>query len=234
MVEFINDVWELKRSARAFGWHGGDNGAFLASTLVLSISALSYKNHEKIKLLALITIPITGLALILTQTRAWIVALLLVLGLMFFLQKRGSIRKLLITLGLLFGFFIIVLQTDAFGLVDSKFFLGAIQGASRFGKAPGVYSMEDVSLFLRFRSWAKAIELYISHPFIGFGIGNVRIADYYAMRIGKAGEGVGYVDNQYLQIFAEAGTIAGIALIVYIIHSIKIGLKSFRESCFRP
>jgi O-antigen ligase len=120
--------------------------------------------------------------------------------------------------------------TDAFGLVDKDFFLGAVQGATRFGVASGEYSTMDMSLLMRLNAWRKAIEVYLSHPFLGYGIGNVRIANYFTAKLGKPEDWTGFVDNQYLQIFAEAGTIAGIALILYVIHAVRTGLASYRQS----
>jgi len=66
---------------------GSGYAPVIASTLVLSISALEFKEHKAMRILAFFTIPIAGLALIVSQTRAWIGSLLIVLGLLFFLRK---------------------------------------------------------------------------------------------------------------------------------------------------
>ncbi len=228
--QYINNVIILRESTRVFGWHGGNEGAFLASTIVLSISALWYKSHYYVKMLSIVTIPIACLALLVSQTRTWIGAFLIVMAILFFLQKRGSFRKSLAISGIIISLIFIIVQTNVFGLVDSKFFLGALQGASRFGTTTGAYSTTDLSLLMRLNAWRKGIEIYLSHPIFGYGIGNVRFADYFTLKLGKPGEGVGYVDNQYLQIFAEAGTIAGIALIAYMVIAVKLGIKSLRSA----
>jgi O-antigen ligase len=226
--QFIYYVFQVRQSQRIFGWHGGGYGALIASTIILSVSALTDKKDRIMKIWAIITIPIAGLALIVSQTRAWIIALVLVLGLMFVLQKRSYGRKILMALGLVFGIFIILLQTDAFGLIDSRFIIDAIRGAFRFGTSPTEKSATDLSMLLRLRAWNEGIIQYLSHPFSGIGAGNLRFIDYFTLRLGKPVEGAGYVDNQYIQFFAEIGTIGGIAWIAYITQAVRTGINSVR------
>ncbi len=105
-----------------------------------------------------------------------------------------------------------------------------LQRAFRFGTVPGEYSMEDLSLLMRLNAWRKGVEVFLGHPLLGIGVGNLRISDYFILRLGKPEEGIGYVDNQYLQMFAEAGIVAGIAFVWYVLHVFRIGITSFRKS----
>jgi O-antigen ligase len=228
--QFITGTLTQGVTRRVFGWHGGGYGALIASTLLLSISALLYQRHKVIKIWAIITIPFAGLALILSQTRAWIGALILVIGLMLFWTKRDIIKKVLLMVVLVIGIIVIVIQTNAFGLIDNNYFKAAIDKAFRFGVAPGKRSIDNFSLLLRFNVWREAIIQYLNHPFTGIGVGNLRIADYISARLGKPTEGAGYIDNQYIQFFTEAGTIAGIAWILYIYQALLLGMRNIQRS----
>jgi len=229
LAEFINDTMELRRTARVYGL-GSGYAPIIASTLVLSISTLTYKGQKATRILAFITIPIAGLALLVSQTRTWIGALFIVLGYLFFWRKRKNKLKIVIISGIVVCFLIlIVLLLDVMGFIKSKYILGAIAGALRFGETQNVHSMNDASLLLRFGAWGKAIMLYLKHPFLGIGVGNFRI-DYTTLKLANAGDRIGYVDSQYIQGFTEAGTIAGIAWIVFVILALKVGIRSIRQS----
>ena len=226
--QFIDNILELKRSARVYGW-GSGYAPVIASTIVLSISALQFKEQKGIRILAFITIPIAGLALIVSQTRAWIGALLIVIGILFFWRKSKNKWKIIIITGSVVSLIIVLILTNVFGLIESKYIYGAIQGALRFGETRNVHSMNDASLLLRFNAWMKAIILYINHPILGIGVGNFRI-DIFTQKLANAAEGNAFVDNQYIQGFTEAGTIAGIAWIVFVYRAVQVGIKSVQSS----
>jgi O-antigen ligase len=228
LAQFINNIFELKRSARVFGW-GSGYAAVVASTLFLSISALAYKKERTIRIFALITIPAAGLALLVSQTRAWIGALLIVFGLIFLLKKRKNRSKIVFVTGFILILITVVVLTDVFGLIESKYILEAIGGASRFGETRNVHSLSDASLLMRFVSWEKAMVLYINNPILGVGVGNFRI-DYSTLKLGASKEGMGFVDNQYIQGFTETGTLGGIAWILFIIYAVKVGIRSVKNS----
>jgi len=228
--QFITGTLTVGVTRRIFGWHGGGYGALIASTLLLSISALLYQRYKVIKIWAIITIPFAGLALILSQTRAWIGALILVIGFMLFWSKREIIKKVLMMVALVTGIIVIVIQTNAFGLIENNYFKAAIEKAFKFGVTSGKRSADNFSLLLRLNVWREAIKQYLSHPLTGIGVGNLRITDYLTARLGKPAEGVGYIDNQYIQFFAEAGTIAGIAWILYIYQALHLGIQNIKRT----
>jgi len=228
--QFVINAVELRQTTRVFGWLGGGYGALVASTFILSLSALWYMKDKPLKILALVTLPLSAVALLLSQTRAWIGALLLVLIFIMLMERAGARRKFLFIAGIATGMLIILWQTDMFGVLRNNIFAGAMQGAFRFGQSQQEHSLNDFSLFLRFNAWRKAAELYITHPILGIGVGNVRFTDYITLKLGTPGEGVGYVDNQYLQVFAEAGTIAGIAWIMYVYRAVRTGIRGVRKS----
>jgi len=228
--QFVTNAIELRQTTRVFGWLGGGYGALIASTFILSLCALWYMRGTALKILAFVTLPVSSVALLLSQTRAWIGALLFVLFFMMLMERPGARRKILLIAGAAIGLLIVLWQTDLFGLLHNDFLAGAMQGAFRFGQSQQEHSLNDFSLFLRFNAWLKAVELFVTHPILGIGVGNVRFSSYITLKLGMPGEGVGYVDNQYLQVFAEAGAIAGIAWILYVYRAVRAGIKGVRSS----
>lgn len=226
--EFINNAIELKRSTRVFGW-GSGYAAYVASTLIFSIFALEFKGEKALRTFALFTIPIAALALLVSQTRAWIGALIVVIGILFIWRRPKVAGKIVLILAFAIGFIYLLMATNIFGLIESDYFKGAAEGAVRFGETKSEHSLKDASLFLRLGAWGKAILLYVNNPILGIGVGNFRI-DYLTLKLAKAGDKIGYVDNQYIQGFTEAGTIAGIAWIVFVFQVVKLGIKSVRLS----
>ncbi|MBA4317049.1 MAG: hypothetical protein C0412_01480 [Flavobacterium sp.] len=222
---------ELTRGAtrRIFGWHGGGYGALIASTLIFCLSAL-FEKEKKYKYLALLTIPFAGFALVLSQTRAWIATFGIVTIIIFLFLKKKVFGRILLILGIIFCGFLIILQTNAFGLVEGNLLRNAIDTAFRFGSEPGKRSFEDFSLYLRFSVWKHAINIFFNNPILGIGVGNLRFSDYLAGRLGPAEEGIGYVDNQYIQFFTEAGIFAGLAWLFYIFKIIQIGSTTLKNS----
>lgn len=230
LVQFLFDILATGEVHRVYGWQGPAYGAVMASILLLSVSALLYQHHKILKVWAAITIPFSGLALILCQTRAWIGALFFALGIMFFLAKKDVLKKLLFMVGIVLSVIVLVSIIVWLDIVDRKYFIIALDRAFRFGSTPGKRSADDLALFMRMNVWRWAILQYIYHPIIGIGIGNLRFANYFTPALVAPTAEAGWVDNQYIQFFAEAGTIAGIAWILYISRAVRLGLKSVRQA----
>jgi O-antigen ligase len=209
--QFITGTLTKGETRRIFGWHGGGYGALIASTILLSICALYYKDNKTLKLWAIITIPFSGLALILSQTRAWIGALIAVFAFMLLWMRRDILKKIFLTLVLVVGIVVLVVETNAF--------------------ASGKVNSDQLSIFMRLNVWRAALIQYLNHPLTGIGVGNLRVVDYFSARFGRATEGLGgYVDNQYIQFFAEAGTFAGIAWIVYLWNAVGLGMRNIKNT----
>jgi O-antigen ligase len=227
--QFITGDLTRGVTRRVFGWHGGGYGALIASTLILSVSALFYKRQRIIQIWALITIPFSGLALVLSQTRAWIGALFLVSCIMLLLMKRKYIKKIFIAGLIVLGLTALIFMTNAFGFIEDRYFKAAINTAFKFGFA-SKSSADNISLFMRLNVWREAAIQYIHHPFTGIGVGNLRISNYFFARLGRPTEGMGYIDNQYIQFFTEIGTVAGIVWIIYLFQALQGGLQSVRRT----
>lgn len=228
--QFLIAFIETGESGRVFGLLGGGYGAVLSSTVLLCVGVLLFDHERKFRALAYATIPCALFGLILNQTRAWIGSLALVLVLMLVMNKRAILKKFLLTFAASLGVLILILGTNVFGLVDQDVVIGAILKTFRFGVRSGEYSTADLSLFLRFNVWSHAISQFLSHPLVGIGVGNLRFVDYFPPRLGVPGENAGFVDNQYLQFFAEGGMIAGLAWIAFVIQSVRLGIRTYRAS----
>ncbi len=228
--QFIASVLETGAKTRIYGWHGGNYGAFIACTLLLSFSFFLYDKDRLYRTWAVITIPCAGVALILSQTRAWIGAFFIAVLFMVFRSRRKLLGRLFLVLGAVLLFIAIVIQTNAFGLIKGDALQNAVDSAFRFGISPGKRLTGDLSLWLRLRVWVHALGMFIGNPIIGIGIGNLRFQDYFTLKMGDPGEGAGYVDNQYLQMFTEVGIVAGIAWIMYTYRALRVGKKALVTS----
>lgn len=231
--QFVTGTLTKGETRRIFGWHGGGYGALIASTLLFCLSAL-FERERKFKLWALITIPFASMALVLSQTRAWMAAFVTVVIAMLLLTRTKILGRLLLVFGLIILTIWVILETDLFGLVEKDLLRAAVDYAFRFGTIPGQRSLEDLSLFMRLNVWRHAINHFLSNPILGIGIGNLRFEDFFTGRLGKPAPGIGYVDNQYLQFFAEAGIVAGLAWMLYVYRALRMGARSLAQSAQTP
>ncbi|MGB6034026.1 MAG: hypothetical protein WBH55_14465, partial [Bacteroidota bacterium] len=69
----------------------------------------------------------------------------------------------------------------------------------------------------------------------GIGVANLRFTSYLTGTLGSPLDpDAGFVDNQYIQFFAEAGLIAGIAWIVYLGAALVTGRRAVRLATGGP
>ncbi len=229
IVQFVLETSQTGELRRAYGKHGGAFGAVAASTLLLALGMVFYERSSVKRLFGIVVIPVCLTALLLSQTRAWIGALVLALVIVFLgMRSRGRGKALMFfTIG---GAAIaLVLQTNVFGLVKANILEGILASAFRFGPRQGVYSVTDISLLMRMNAWGFAIEKFLQNPLFGIGVGNLRFTNYFVVELGAPGPDAGYVDNQYIQFFAEAGVVAGLAWIGYMGSAIFTGFRCIRS-----
>jgi O-antigen ligase len=212
-------------SHRVYGFLGGGYGSIVSSVLICCVGILLYEKTTIIRTFAYIIAPIAGIALIVSQTRAWIGAFILVLFFMLLLLNRKYLIRVMITIVSVVVFIVIFFLTDGFGLIDGKFFVEAIVSAFRFGKNVGQYSFIDVSLIMRLVVWTYSVGLFVANPIIGLGIGNLRFSTFIPPTLSSPSQGSGYVDNQYIMVFVETGIIGGFAWMWLYYNAIRIGSK---------
>lgn len=230
VTQFVTNSLGSGRSERVYGMLGGGFGAIMSATLLFCVALLVYDDSRWNKVLALVTIPPAGTALLLSQTRAWIGAFILVGAYALLVGKKGVRRKSLLVLGAIALIVTAVLSTDLFGLVEHNILLTAVYSAFRFGRRLGEYSTEDISVFSRFIVWGYALTQFLQHPLFGVGIGNLRFISYIPLRLGPPVAGSGYVDNQYIQTFTELGVIGGVGWILYLFRAIRTSHSNFVEA----
>lgn len=229
-AQFIANTSASGHSERVYGFLGGGFGAAMCVTLLMSLSAIIHRPSPGVRLLALVTIPVAGSALVLSQTRAWIGAFVLV-TLAMILMSRGAARRRLVLVSTVVVLVVtIVLSTDLFGLVSHSVLSDSVQTAFRFGRRAGEYAAEDLSLYSRYVVWEYAINQFVHHPLLGIGIGNLRFATYLPVRLSPPVTAAGYVDDQYIQAFAEMGIVGGVAWLLYVFRALQLSGRARRRS----
>ncbi len=213
---------------RVYGMLGPGYGAVVSSTLMLCVGILLYAKKNDAKLLALIITPIAGLALLVSQTRAWVGSFIIVLIIMLLIVNRKQLKKSLIVLLTIMAIVLLLLTTNFFGLIEENKLLTTIFSAFRFGKRVGEYSTDDISMLLRFSVWLHAFGIFLQNPLLGIGVGNLRFGSYFPPHLTAPREGVGYVDSQYIQFFVELGIVGGLVWLFYCFNSIKIGINALK------
>lgn len=229
LVQFITGEMTRGETRRVFGLQGGGYGAMMGSTLFLCLGSILYERGILLRKFALFVLPFACIALVLSQTRAWIGACIITFILMLLFTGRKAVLKSLTILMVTVTAIWLAYVTDVFGLSEGQNIAVAVQSAFRFGSGSGDHSLQDISLMLRFNAWTHGVISFLDHPWLGVGVGNFRIDDYFVFRLGKPIAGAGFIDNQYLQFFVEAGAVAGIAWIVYSILSVRRGFMALRR-----
>jgi O-antigen ligase len=230
LIQFLTGTETAGVTRRVYGWHGGGYGAVVSSTVVLALVNLVFERDRAPRLWSAITLPVAGIVLILAQTRAWIGALILVLAILLSRVRKDIALRVLVAVVLLGAVAWLLIQTEAFGLVDQEVIEGAFKRSFRFVGSRKDAAVEDLSIFMRFNVWIAGVGYFLSNPLTGIGVGSLRIQDYFTARLGPPEEGVGFVDNQYLQFFAEAGVVAGAAWLVYVFVGARLGWRVVRRT----
>jgi O-antigen ligase len=153
------------------------------------------------------------LAILLTGSRAGFLGLLM--GLLFFvLFKRGKIWVIAFS-GLLIGYFIVTSFPEYFSLLNRGEDL-----TSSFGT--------------RYEIWKEGVQIFLSNPLLGIGIGNHH---YYIVNHSISGyylidDNIVYygTENGYLQFLIECGLLGFIFLFFFIINPIIEAVRSYRNS----
>ncbi|MGB2957376.1 MAG: O-antigen ligase family protein [Bacteroidota bacterium] len=233
--QFLFGEEGTRGTGRVYGLLGGGYGCGVAVTVILALTTALSAGSKRLRLLAGITAPVAGLALLLSQTRTWIAALAVALFVLLIQTQSHLRRRILIVTGSIVGFIGMLIATDAFGLAQRNLFQAALGGAFRWQVSAGQRSMEDLSLLMRFGAWSHALGVFTQNPLFGIGVANLRFTSYLTGTLGSPLDpDAGFVDNQYIQFFAEAGLIAGIAWIVYLGAALVTGRRAVRLATGGP
>jgi len=211
---------------RIFGLLGGGYGAFLGTSIVCAICFIFLGEKTKEKYVSLFCIPILSVALVLHQTRAWFLAT--GVALIFIVFQIGWKKKLIkfifvlsVVVLVVFG----ILGTHLIGFAPKPVTEFATEKSFQLGLSPTQHQGKYLSIMIRLFIWWNGLNIYLQHPVFGFGIGNLRFSNMMTAQLGSpAEEGVGYIDNHYLNILYETGILgitAWLVLMVILFRSSK-------------
>jgi len=151
IVRYIEDNPALARRATGTGVDPNAFAGFLMLVLVLAVGQAAASRPVVPRKLSIVTIPLTGLALLLTQSRAAWLGAAVGVGMLALLRYRRLIVPL-IALGI---------AAAAFGV-----------GAGYLSRLTGGLRGQDAATQLRYREFANALQLIRDYPVFGVGFGD--------------------------------------------------------------
>jgi O-antigen ligase len=224
---------------RIFGFIGGGYGVFIGTSIVCAFSLLVYSSRWIWKTSAFFSLCILGVAMILHQTRAWMggtsLALLFVLGTIRPLKRLLRSCALIVVAGV---FVLVLLQTNLGGIASEDVTRVATQRSMQMGLSASQNTGKFMSGVMRLMLWVEGYQIFKENPMFGFGIGNLRFRNMLTGELGDpAVEGLGYVDNQHLNVLYETGIFGfaawSLLLILLLMRSLEL-LRLTKESEIKP
>ncbi len=216
---------------RTFGITGLTLQYFAMTTVPIAMVFLIWsKNFHSFLFYSIISV-VSVLGIFATQSRSPLIAILITFPIIMFVSFRKARREkdfrtvknvkyvLLPVIGLVAALF----------FLEETFFEGLV---SRFDEV--IQSLENPvgSIMTRIILWTSALMAFMEHPFLGVGIGNmrvlheavpeVRLIPYWAWVQGMSAH------NVLLHYMAETGIIGTISLVYLFSKNLSIGYKSFR------
>jgi O-antigen ligase len=217
---FIRDA-----SLRVYGTFGQPNpyAGYINMTLAIALSLTLLGGNTKTRILAGITSALLLYVEILSQSRGGEIALAAAI---FMIITVGVpwLRKL-IGIGLI-GVLVIIAAYLA-GIVPQHYLnpilliLGLTQ-ISFTSPSPADYSTAE-----RLAHWFAGIQMFVTHPLTGVGIGNYPIA-YPKYFITIFVNSLGHAHNYYINTAAETGIIGLIAFLLFLLAVFVAGTRSYR------
>lgn len=207
---------------RIFGLLGGGYGAFIGSSIVCAVSLFVFQENRWEKGFLVLSLPFLVVALLLHQGRAWFVGVFAALLLTLFLipNRKSLFRFIALFLGV--GTSVLfLLNTNLIGFAPKRAVEFATVTSFQFGLTPEENKGKFLSILTRFFLWSRGFGIFMKHPILGFGIGNLRFRNMITGELGDPSEeGMGQIDNQYLNVLVETGILGfvswmGILFVLY-------------------
>ncbi len=191
--------------SRVFGLLGGGFGAFVSISIIMGINVLVFSDSKVQTGGVLLALPIMVAALILGQTRAWLVGFFLaIFFLLYHMRRHHSIRVM--ALVVIVSLATIFLFSSDFLASNKELITRGAGSAFETGLAKGDSLGRYVSVLMRLFIWVHCFGVYMQHPILGVGIGNLRIKNYFTGELAAPSEpNAGYVDNHWLNVLYESG-----------------------------
>jgi O-antigen ligase len=216
---FIRDA-----SLRVYGTFDQPNpyAGYINMTLAVTLSLTLLSKNAKTRILAGITTLLLAVAEILSQSRGGEIALAVVL-LLIVTVGIPWIRKF-IAFGAVAGLFIIAGYLA--GIVPQHFVNPILQllGLTQISFASP--SPQDYSTAERLAHWYAGIQMFLTHPFTGVGIGNYPDAypQYYITIFVNS---LGHAHNYYINTAAETGVIGLMAFLFFLLALFVAGTRAY-------
>lgn len=207
---------------RVLGLSGGGFGAYIGISSLFALNTFIFARTNIKKLTAFVFLTVFISALILSQTRAWLLATLI--AVLFVLMNVGELKK-----SLRFAFIILALVAIVYSVLSSEIFITTKPELISSGAEKAIetgFGKEDtlgkyVSILMRIFIWIHGFSLYMQNPIFGFGIGNLRFKNFFTGELGAPSDpNVGYVDNHWLNVLYETGILGiigwiGLAVMIF-------------------
>jgi hypothetical protein len=199
---------------RVFGLHGGVYGAFVGTALICSAALVIYDRSRFMRAFQIIILPFLGLALLLSQTRAWTGGTMLALLYLVFSGGKRTAHLRFVLLGGILAVLVLWVTQSGFLEFGGKEAADAEQATGRafhFGLTAEQDRGKYLSSLTRVFIWWHGFKLYVQNPILGFGWGNLRFKSVFTGELASPHEyGMAYLDNHYLNVLYETGLL-GIA-----------------------
>lgn len=201
---------------------------YLNMSLVITLSLLLLGRDWLTRILAGLASCLIGGAFYLTQSRGGQVALVAAL---FFIILTGMPRIRVWMRIILIGLFALVE-----GMVSGFIPLYLFDQVNHFLGLTGISldapNPQDYSTAERLAHWIAGINMYLTHPVLGVGIGNYPDAypNYYITIFVNS---LGQAHNYYINIAAETGTVGLVVYLFFIIAMLGAGGRAVYQVCRR-
>ncbi|MFQ5639065.1 MAG: O-antigen ligase family protein [bacterium] len=219
---------------RVFGLLGAGFGAYTGLSMIIAANIMIFSHKKSLRFFALSVLILLTAALILSQTRAWLLAT--IIAFLFVVAKIGN-KKYAIAFSVFFMLIFLVvflsLSQDLLQVKQVDLISSATEKAFQTGFASTDIQGKYVSILMRIFIWIHGFTIYMKTPILGFGIGNLRFRSFFTGELGAPSEPhVGYVDNHWLNVLYETGILGIIswiwfALVVY--RACRELMKNSRE-----
>lgn len=218
---FIRDA-----SLRVYGTFGQPNpfAGYINMTLIVALALTLLGGNAKTRILAGVTTAILLGAEIFSQSRGGEIAL--TVGLLLILIVGIPIMRKVAAIGSVGGLFIVAGYLA--GKVPQKLINPIINilGLKKISFTSP--SAQDYSTAERLAHWYAGVQMFITHPFTGVGIGNYPNAypQYYITIFVNS---LGHAHNYYINTAAETGIIGLSAFLLFLIALFVAGAQAYRS-----
>ncbi|GCE11792.1 O-antigen ligase family protein [Tengunoibacter tsumagoiensis] len=221
-ASFIRDA-----TLRVYGTFGQPNplAGYINVSLVMMIALVLLANNLRLQVLAGIAIVVLGGVEYYTLSKggwlALVVALIAIL-LLGYPRLRPWIYTGLICMVALISAFLIGALPEKY--LDPILLKAGIIDISFVQPTHASYANSE-----RVAHWVAGVQMFLEHPFLGVGIGNYGVVYAPTYTVGIFVIPLGHAHNYYINMAAEAGIFALLALLAFLTTSFRAGARSFRR-----